>query len=115
MTPKKRKAAPNKVAAKEAGKPVRARTAHAKRTPSLLAYWPRLLFVIPVFLVLWVPSYNRIEPALGGVPFFYWYQLALVLAGAALVVIIYLLETRVTGVTPRTGASVDPGATGDVL
>jgi hypothetical protein len=39
----------------------------------------------------------------------------LILGGSALVLIVYLLETRVTGVTPRAGAHVDPGATGDVL
>jgi cell division septal protein FtsQ len=110
MAEKKRKAAP-----RAAAKPARAKATQAKRAPRLLAYWPRFLFIIPVALVLWVPSYNRTEPALGGVPFFYWYQLGLILAGAALVSIVYLLETRVTGVTPRTGASVDPGATGDVL
>ena len=97
-------------------KPNDAKSAKAKRAPRLLAYWPRLLFIIPVLLVMWVPSYNRTEPALGGVPFFYWYQLGLILAGAALVFVVYRLETRVTGVTPRTGtASVDPGATGDVF
>ena len=89
--------------------------AKAKRAARLMAYWPRLLFIIPVALVMWVPFYNRTAPALGGVPFFYWYQLAWVLIGAALVLVVYLLETRVTGVTPRTGAHVDPGATGDVL
>jgi hypothetical protein len=109
MAEKKRKAAPR------AAKPARAKATQAKRAPSLLAYWPRLLFIIPVALVLWVPSYNRTEPALGGVPFWYWYQLALILGGSALVLIVYLLETRVTGVTPRAGAHVDPGATGDVL
>jgi hypothetical protein len=65
--------------------------------------------------VLWVPFYNRTEPSLGGIPFFYWYQLALVLAGATVVLAVYLLETRLTKVTPRASASVDPGATGDVL
>lgn len=110
MRDKKRKAAP-----RAAAKPGRAKAIQAKRAPSLLAYWPRLLFIIPVALVLWVPSYNRTEPALGGIPFFYWYQLGLILAGAALVSIVYLLETRVTGITPRAGAHVDPGATGDVL
>ena len=89
--------------------------AKAKRAAGLIAYWPRLLFIIPVVLVMWVPFYNRTEPSLGGVPFFYWYQLAWVLIGAALVLVVYLLETRVTGVTPRSGAHVDPGATGDVL
>jgi hypothetical protein len=93
----------------------RANAIQAERPHSLFAYWPRLLYLIPVGLILWVPFYNRTEPALAGVPFFYWYQLALVLVGAAFVFIIYLLDSRVTRVTPRSGEGVDPGATGDVL
>ena len=70
----------------------------------------------PSIAVLWVPFYNRIEPSLGGIPFFYWYQLAWVLIGAALVLAVYLLETRVTRRhAAHRRASVDPGATGDVL
>ena len=38
--------------------------------------------------MLWVPSYNRLEPALGGIPFFYWYQLAWILLGAAIVLLV---------------------------
>jgi len=87
----------------------------APKPKGLFAYWPRLLYLIPAGLILWVPSYNRIEPALAGIPFFYWYQLALLLLGAAVVLIVYLLDTRVTGATPRAGGGVDPGATGDVL
>jgi hypothetical protein len=34
-----------------------------------IRYWPRLLFAIPLTAILWVPSYNRIEPSLGGIPF----------------------------------------------
>jgi len=49
-----------------------------------LRYWPRLLLAIPFIVVLWVPSYNSIEPSLGGIPFFYWYQLAWILGGALL-------------------------------
>jgi hypothetical protein len=89
--------------------------AKARRAAGVFAYWPRLLFAIPVLVILWVPFYNRTEPALGGVPFFYWYQLSWVLIGAVVVLTVYLLETRVTGITPRTGTDVDPGATGDVL
>ena len=48
-----------------------------KTKPRLWRYWPRLLFLIPFVAMLWVPSYNRIEPELGGIPFFYWYQLGL--------------------------------------
>ena len=38
---------------------------------------------------LWVPFYNRTTPALGGWPFFYWYQLLWVIIGAILTAIIY--------------------------
>ncbi len=110
MAEKKRKAA-----ALQAAKPARTRAPQAKRQRGLLAYWPRFLFVIPVLVIMSVPFYNRAEPSLGGVPFFYWYQLAWILIGAAIVLIVYLLETRMTRVLPRAGASVDPGATGDVL
>lgn len=61
---------------------------------SLWRYWPRLLLLIPFALVAWVPFYNRIGPALGGIPFFYWYQLAAILAGAAVVMGVYVLEGR---------------------
>jgi hypothetical protein len=82
---------------------------------SFTRYWPRFLLVIPLLLVLWVPFYNRLEPALAGIPFFYWYQLASILIGALVVLIVYLLETRVTGTTPRSGREFEPTGPGDVL
>ncbi|MBV8815217.1 MAG: DUF3311 domain-containing protein [Verrucomicrobia bacterium] len=33
-----------------------------------------LLLLIPFVALLWVPFYNRAEPAVAGFPFFYWYQ-----------------------------------------
>jgi Protein of unknown function (DUF3311) len=51
--------------------------------------WWYLLFVIQFVAVLWPPFYNRIDPTLAGVPFFYWYQLACVLVGAILTAIVY--------------------------
>jgi hypothetical protein len=63
--------------------------------PGRRRYLPRLLLLIPLAAVLWVPSYNRIEPQLGGVPFFYWYQLAWILLGALCVWIVYALEMRI--------------------
>ena len=82
----------------------------------LRRYWPRLILVIPFLVVLWVPSYNRLEPALGGVPFFYWYQLAWILIGAVLVLVVYLIETRITHVIERTRAGLDrTDAPGDIL
>lgn len=56
--------------------------------------WPRLLFAIPFVALLWVPSFNSLEPELGGIPFFYWYQLAWILVGAVIVLAVYLLEGR---------------------
>jgi len=35
------------------------------------------------------PLYNSATPALIGLPFFYWFQLALVLVGAVLTAIVY--------------------------
>jgi len=55
-------------------------------------YLPRLLLLMPLVAMILVPSYNRIEPTLGDIPFFYWYQLAWILIGALLVLIVYLVE-----------------------
>jgi hypothetical protein len=110
MPAKKQKAKPRQAAQSD-----RASTIQAGSPHSVFAYWPRLLYLIPAGLILWVPFYNRADPPLAGIPFFYWYQLALILVGAAFVFVVYLLDTRVTRVTPPSGREVDPGATGDVL
>jgi cell division protein FtsW (lipid II flippase) len=60
-----------------------------------LRYLPRLLLFLPVIAMLWVSSYNRIEPKLAGIPFFYWYQLLWILIGAVLVLIVYFIEMRI--------------------
>jgi hypothetical protein len=46
------------------------------RSPRFRAHseWWNLLLLIPFIALLWVPLYNRIEPELFGIPFFYWYQ-----------------------------------------
>jgi hypothetical protein len=51
--------------------------------------WWYLLFVIQFIAVLWPPLYNRAEPTLIGMPFFYWYQLLGVIIGAILTAIVY--------------------------
>ena len=82
----------------------------------LARYWPRLLLVIPFLLVAYVPFYNRIEPTLGDIPFFYWYQLAAILIGAAVVLAVYLLEMWVTRTTDPAPAELDSSGTpGDIL
>jgi hypothetical protein len=59
--------------------------------------WSQLLLVIPFVGVLWVPFYNSIEPKLGGVPFFYWYQFVWILLGAGLTAIVYFVTERRDG------------------
>jgi hypothetical protein len=50
--------------------------------------WWYLLFVIQL-IMLWPPLYNSIEPTWMGIPFFYWFQLAMVLVGALFTAIVY--------------------------
>ncbi len=51
--------------------------------------WWYLLFLIQFIATLWPPFYNKLEPTLGGMPFFYWYQLAWVIIGGVLTAIVY--------------------------
>lgn len=51
-------------------------------------YWG---FLIPLGLVVSVPLYNRDEPSLWGLPFFYWSQLMFVIIGAIVTGAIYRL------------------------
>ena len=53
-----------------------------------------LLLLLPYAAVLWIPSYNRIEPELAGIPFFYWYQLLWIPLGALILLPVYLSEER---------------------
>jgi hypothetical protein len=53
-----------------------------------------LLLIVPFVGTLWVPFYDRIEPRLGGVPYFYWYQFLWIGIGALLTAIVYF-ATRV--------------------
>jgi 4-hydroxybenzoate polyprenyltransferase len=59
--------------------------------------WVYLLFLIPVVATLWVPFYNRAEPSLAGIPFFYWYQLLWVPLTAAILYIVYRADKRADG------------------
>ncbi|MBV8779377.1 MAG: DUF3311 domain-containing protein [Alphaproteobacteria bacterium] len=52
--------------------------------------WWYLLLLVPIVAMLWVSSYNRVEPSWAGIPFFYWYQLLWIWIGSALTLIVYL-------------------------
>jgi uncharacterized membrane protein YhdT len=51
--------------------------------------WWYLLFVVQFAAVIWPAFYNKVEPTLIGIPFFYWYQLACVIVAAILTAIVY--------------------------
>jgi hypothetical protein len=48
-----------------------------------------LLYLFIAIVALWVPFYNRVEPTLFGIPFFYWFQTVWILAAAAATGIAY--------------------------
>ncbi len=52
------------------------------------------LLVLPLLATLIPPLYNRIEPTLLGIPFFYWYQLAAISVGVITTLIVYRVSRR---------------------
>jgi hypothetical protein len=48
-----------------------------------------LLFVVQFAVALYPPLFNKVDPTLWGIPFFYWFQLAWVLVSAVLTAIVY--------------------------
>ncbi|MGI8577864.1 MAG: DUF3311 domain-containing protein [Nocardioidaceae bacterium] len=53
-----------------------------------------LLLIIPVALPLIPQVFNRVQPALFGMPAFYWIQLAYVLMSACLTGVVYLKSRK---------------------
>ena len=51
-------------------------------------FWNLLLFV--PLLVLFTPLYNRVNPKLFGMPFFYWFQILNIFVGVALTALVYM-------------------------
>jgi hypothetical protein len=67
-----------------------------------------ILVAIPFVALCWVGSYAKVDPKLGGFPFFFWYQLLWVLITATLTFIAYrILES---GRRHRSGGSADASA-----
>ena len=78
--------------------------AHDADASKASKYWLWLL-VLPWIAMIWVPSYNRIEPQLFDFPFFYWYQLAWVLISAVITAVVYFkTKQRPTGSGSEGGA-----------
>ena len=56
--------------------------------------WWYLLLLVQLLVIVLVPYYNVAEPALSGIPFFYWFQLLMILVGAALTAIVYFATEK---------------------
>src|SRR5262245_862029 len=56
--------------------------------PSTHSRWWLLLLLIPFVALLWVPFYNRIDPVLFSIPFFYWYQFLWVFLTSLIIIIV---------------------------
>ncbi len=65
--------------------------ATAKPSKLKRTVWYVILFV-PFFTAIAVPLFNRIEPSLYGIPFFYWFQFALILVAAVVTGLAYLAK-----------------------
>ncbi len=48
------------------------------------------LLLVPIVLALAVPLYNKTDPILFGIPFFYWFQLAIIPIGVACTMAVFL-------------------------
>ncbi|MGH8371450.1 MAG: DUF3311 domain-containing protein [Gammaproteobacteria bacterium] len=55
------------------------------------AGWYAML-LIPFIGALWVPFYNRIDPMLFGIPFFYWFQFVWIIVTAAITAAAYFAK-----------------------
>jgi hypothetical protein len=62
------------------------RSSRSGRSDRSAWYW---LLLIPLLTVLYPPLYNRMNPELFGIPFFYWYQLAMVAVGVGCTLVAY--------------------------
>ncbi len=61
------------------------------RSPAARVLWV-MLFLALFFVALWVPFYNRVDPKLFGIPFFYWFQFIWIIVAALVTGIAYLCK-----------------------
>lgn len=57
------------------------------------AFWLLLLLAV-VTVSLWVPLYNRDQPRLAGIPFFYWFQFVWIIFSAICTALTYRADVR---------------------
>jgi hypothetical protein len=63
-------------------------------TPRATPWQRRLVylsFALGCLVSLWVPLYDRVEPSIAGIPFFYWFQVLWIVVVACATAIAYRL------------------------
>jgi hypothetical protein len=65
---------------------------HQDKPPRWKFHPVYLFLVVPYIALLWVPFYNRIEPTLLGIPFFYWFQMSWIPLAALCILPVYLFQ-----------------------
>ena len=65
----------------------------APASPSRRLWILITVVLLPAIVVpLWVPLYNKTDPRLNGWPFFYWFQMALIIFATTLTLIAFALS-----------------------
>jgi hypothetical protein len=54
----------------------------------------QLLLLVPFVGTLWVPFYDSLDPRVGGVPYFYWYQFVWIGIGAVITAVVYFATRK---------------------
>jgi hypothetical protein len=62
-----------------------------RRTVRKQSRWPLLFLLIPFVALLWPPFYDKADPQLFSIPFFYWYQLLCIILTALLTIVAYFM------------------------
>ena len=70
-------------------KPPRTERSRERERPIKRFHPVYLTLLIPYAAWVWVPFYNRIEPSLFGIPFFYWWQIFGIFLTAACIYPVY--------------------------
>lgn len=55
----------------------------------------RLLLIVPAAIVMATPLYARESPRIIGIPFFVWFQFAMVLIGMAITLLVFVLDKQI--------------------
>ena len=64
----------------------------ATRTGRLRRILWHLFLFVPFFAAICVPLYNRVEPQLFGIPFFYWFQFVWIVVAAIVTALAYFAK-----------------------